>query len=436
MKAVLEGIKVLDVSQVAAVPMCARHLGDFGADVIHVEHATRGDSWRVLQAGYGGGAGVPSEINYNWEAFNRNKRSLAVDISHESGRDIIYKLVRETDVFVTNLRLPEKEKHGVSYDVLRRINPKLIYGYLTGHGKKGPNRETPAYDTTVYWGRSGVTSTLTVPGLSGPAPRPAFGDVLAGLGLAFGIVMALYHRDKTGIGQEIDISLLHTGIYQLTFDVSAALATGQDIIEYRLNPPEVLDEDLKKRRDELIGEAQVAIGRLGEFYRENSPNPLANRYNTKDGKVIGFNALQPDRFWAEFCRVIERPDLEEDPKFSSTEARTENNGELYSILRDAFLTRTLDEWTPHLVGLPYAPMQNTVDVVNDVQAEANNMFLSVDHPTYGPMKVIANPVNLSETPATYRLPSPEFSQHTEEILLELGYSWEDIARLKEEGTIA
>jgi crotonobetainyl-CoA:carnitine CoA-transferase CaiB-like acyl-CoA transferase len=222
----------------------------------------------------------------------------------------------------------------------------------------------------------------------------------------------------------------------LTFDVSAALATGQDILEYRLNPPEVLDIELKKRRDALIGEAQEAIARLGEFYRENSPNPLANRYTTKDGKVIGFNAMQSDRFWAEFCRVIERSDLEEDPRFASSEARTQNKGELYPILRDAFLTRTLDEWTPRLVGLPYAPMQNTVDVVNDVQAEANNMFLNVDHPTYGPMKVIASPVNLSETPATYRLPSPEFSQHTEEILLELGYSWEDIVRLKEEGSIA
>ena len=431
----LEGIKVIDVAQVAAVPMCARHLADFGADVIHVEHATRGDSWRAQQAGHGGGAGVPSEINYNWEAFNRNKRSLALDLSHESGREVIYKLVERADVFTTNLRIPEQEKHRVRYDDLRGINPKIIYGCLTGHGKKGPNRETPAYDTTVYFGRAGVTSTLTVPGLSGPSPRPAFGDVVAGLGLAFGIVTALFHRDRTGIGQEVDISLLHTGIYQLTFDVSCALATGQDVVEYRLNPPQVLDAEMRKRRDELIGEAQKAIGRLSDLYRENSPNPLANRYTTKDGKIIAFNALQSDRYWPEFCRVIERPDLGEDPRFSSSEARTESKRELYEILKEAFLTRTLAEWTPHLAGLPYAPMQNTVDVTNDPQAEANGMFLSVNHPVYGPMKVIANPLNLSETPATYRMPSPEFGQHTEEILLEIGYGWEDIARMKEQGVI-
>jgi len=432
----LEGIKVIDVAQVAAVPMCARHLADFGADVIHVEHAARGDSWRAQQAGHGGGAGVPSEINYNWEAFNRNKRSLALNLSHDLGREIIYKLVEGADVFTTNLRIPEQEKHRVRYDDLRSINPKLIYACLTGHGKKGPNRETPAYDTTVYFGRAGVISTLTVPGLTGPSTRPAFGDVVAGLGLAFGIVTALYHRDRTGVGQEVDMSLLHTGIYQLTFDVSCALATGQDVVEYRLNPPEVLDEELKKQRDELIGEVQEAVGRLGELYRQNAPNPLANRYTTRDGKAIAFNALQPDRYWAEFCRVIERPDLVEDPKFSSTEARTLNKRELYEILNQAFLTRTLAEWTPDFVGLPYAPIQNTVEVANDPQAQANDMFLPVDHPIYGPMKVIANPVNLSETPATYRMPSPEFSQHTEEILLETGYSWEDIARFKEQGVIA
>ncbi|HEY91842.1 MAG TPA: CoA transferase [Dehalococcoidia bacterium] len=436
MTAVLEGIKVLDVSQVAAVPMGARHLGDYGADVIHVEHATRGDSWRVLQAGHGGGAGVPSEINYNWEAFNRNKRSLALDLSHESGREILYKLVENADVFLTNLRLPEKEKHKISYEALKLVNPKIIYGSLTGHGTKGFNRETPAYDTTVYWGRSGVSSTLTNPGLSGPALRPAFGDVVAGMSLAFGVMMALYHRDKTGLGQEINISLLLTGIYQLTFDVSAALATGQDIVQYRLNPPEVLDPDLMKRRDGLIAQVQESMAQLGDLYRENAPNPLANLFYTKDGKRIIFNALQPDRFWAEYCRVIERPDLVEDPRFSTTEARAENNTELYHILRDAFLTKTLEEWTPDFVNLPFAPMQDTVDVANDPQAIANDMFIPVEHPTYGPIRVIASPLDLSETPATYRLPAPEFSQHTEEILLEIGYSWEDIAGFKEKGTIA
>ncbi len=435
MPLVLEGIRVLDVSQVAAVPMCARHLGDFGADVIHVEPAARGDSWRVLQAGHGGNAGVPSEINYNWEAFNRNKRSLALDLSREAGREVMYRLVEQADVFLTNLRLPEREKFGLTYPDLRRINPRLVYGALTGHGRKGPYRETPAYDTTVYWGRSGIASALTAPGLSYPPPRPAFGDVMAGMNLAFGVVLALYHRQKTGLGQEVEVSLLQTGIYQLTFDVAAALATGIDSPRYRPAPPEAASEELLRQQEALVAEAQAAIRRLREFYREHAPNPLSNPYETKDGQTIFFNALQPDRHWPEYCRAIGRPELVDDPRFNTTEARTANNAELYHILRQAFAARTLEEWMPRLVNLPFAPMQDTVAVTRDPQAEANGFFVPIDHPTYGPIRIIASPVGLSETPATYRRVAPEFGQHTEEVLLEAGYSWEDIARLKEGGAI-
>ncbi|MEE9557165.1 MAG: CoA transferase, partial [Candidatus Adiutricales bacterium] len=135
----LEGLKVIDVAQVAAVPMCARHLADFGADVIHIENAQTGDSWRNLQAGHGGGpAGVPSDLPYNWEAFNRNKKGVAIDLSKEGGRKIIYRLTENADVFVTNLRLSEREKLGVRYEDLIKINPRLIYGSVTGHGMKGP----------------------------------------------------------------------------------------------------------------------------------------------------------------------------------------------------------------------------------------------------------------------------------------------------------
>jgi len=436
MSNVLKGIKVLDVAQVAAVPMCARHLADYGADVIHVEHAKRGDSWRVQQAGHGGGSGVPSEINYTWEAYNRNKRSLSLDLSRDSGKEILYKLVEDTDIFLTNLLIPEREKHKVNYEILKGINPKLIYGSLTGHGKKGPYRDTPAYDTTVFWGRSGVSRTLTNPGMSGPGLRPTIGDVVAGSNLAFGIMMALYHRDKTGIGQNIEVSLLQTGIYQLTFDVSCALATGIDPIDYKTTTLQEMDADVVEKGNRLKAQLKETMTQLGDLYRENAPNPLANLYFTRDNKQIIFNALQADRYWPRFCRIIKRPDLLNNPKYSTTDARKENNRELYHILRDTFLSKTLAEWLPELVDTPFAPMQNTVDVVNDPQAIENDMFTSIEHPTYGPMKVIASPLSMSETPATYRLPSPEFSQHTEEILLELGYDWEDIIRFKDDGAVA
>ena len=227
----LSGIKVIDVSQVAAVPICARHLGDFGADVIHIENPKTGDSWRVLQAGQGGNAGTACDFNYNWEAYNRNKKSVALDLSREDGQQILYRLAREADVFVTNLRLWEIEKFRVGYDILRKINPRLIYGSLTAFGKKGPDRNMPAYDTTSYWARSGLPHALTPPGGAGPIFRTAFGDNVTGLALAYGVMMALFVREKTGMGQEVDVALLHAGYYQMTFDISSTLATGKDVSE-------------------------------------------------------------------------------------------------------------------------------------------------------------------------------------------------------------
>jgi crotonobetainyl-CoA:carnitine CoA-transferase CaiB-like acyl-CoA transferase len=432
----LEGIKVIDVSQVAAVPMCARHLADFGADVLHIESAVTGDSWRNLQAGAGGGpAGIPSDIPYNWEAFNRNKRSVAIDLSKEGGRNIIYRMVEKADIFLTNLRLSEREKFKIEYKILNALNPRLIYGSVTGHGMEGPDKDVPAYDTTVFWARSGVSHLLTIPGMSGPNSRPAFGDNVAGLGLAFGVMNALYARDRIGVGQEVDISLFFTGLYQLTFDAAAAMTTGRDEMEYRLTDGFEGTEDERKERDALIADSKLAILRLADFYRERIPNPMANTYGTKDGKLIRFNALQAERYWSKFCKLIGREELEPDPRFATMEARKENCKELYHIFIKAFQTRTLEEWRPLIADIPASPIQTLVDVVNDPQARANNFFLPYNHPNYGKMEIMASPVNMSETPATIRMPAPEFSQHTEEVLLEEGYSWEEIERFREEGVI-
>ena len=432
----LEGIKVIDVSQVAAVPMCARHLADFGAEVLHIENAVSGDSWRNLQAGHGGGpAGIPSDIPYNWEAFNRNKRSVAIDLSKEGGRKIIYKMAETADVFLTNLRLSERKKLGMEYEILKNINPRIIYGSVTGHGMEGPDKDMPAYDTTVYWARAGINHLLTIPGMSGPNPRPAFGDNVAALGLALGVMMALYTRDRLGVGQEVDVSLFYTALYQLTFDMAGALATKKDEMTYRLDEAFEGTEEEREQRDELIRQSREALRKLGDFYRERIPNPLANTYGTKDGKLIRFNALQADRYWSKFCKLIGREELEPDPKFATMEARGENRKKLYHIFREAFLSKTLDEWRPFIADFPASPVQTLLDVINDRQSKANNFFLPYDHPNYGPMEIMASPVNMSTTPATIRMPAPEFGQHTEEALLEMGYSWEEIEQFKEAGVI-
>lgn len=422
----LEGIKVIDVSQVAAVPMCARHFADFGADVIHVEHPVTGDSWRVFQAVTAAQNGcAPSDFNYNFENFNRNKRGVTIDLSQEGGREIVYKLVEQADVFISNLRLFELERYKLEYNDLCKINPRIICGNVSGYGKTGPDRNLPAYDATAYFARSGIPSMLSNPGSFSLGYRPAVGDNVAALALAYGVMMALFQREKTGVGQEVDISLLHTALYQFSFDVAGALATGLDFDDWRDNPPE-----------ELVAQAQAATMQIMAFYSTKATSPLTGLYMTKDFKALLFIVLQPDRYWAKFCKAIGQEDMADDPKYQSIEGRAEHIVFLRQAITEVFLTKTLDEWRPLLEGMPYAPMQTVKEAVNDTQARESGCFVAYDHPEHGRIEAVANPVILSKDPATVRMPAPEFSQHTEEVLLEIGYQWEDIARFKEQGVIA
>jgi crotonobetainyl-CoA:carnitine CoA-transferase CaiB-like acyl-CoA transferase len=439
MKMALEGIKVVDVSQVIAVPIAARHLADFGADVIHIEHPERGDSWRGYLSGLGGGSSVTSNIDYNWEAWNRNKKSMSLNLGDEMGQAVIYKLIEKADVFTTNLRMWEREKFGLEYSILKKINPRLIYASVTGLGKKGPERNLPAYDQTAHWYRSGAVHMLTPAGMPAIGFRAGFGDTVAGMSLFAGIMTALYNREKTGEGQEVEVSLLHTGIYQLSFDVSGALVTGRDFKDQDPTlPPPSPDDPIAKRSAELITRIEETFTELSEIGRSNLPNPMATAYWTKDNRVVYINCLQPERYWNRLCKTIGRPEIEHEPRFNTHEARLLNHADLFYILKEAFASKTVDEWKLKLseASIPYAVQQKLSEVVQDVQARANNYFVPFDHPNYGRMEIIANPINLSETPATYRQPAPEFSQHTEAVLLDLGYSWEEIVKLKGKGIIA
>lgn len=395
----LEGIKVVEVAQLAAVPMAGRLLADLGADVIHVEHPVKGDVLRVILAGQGVNV---AGSNYVWENYNRNKRSVTIDISQEGGKEIICRLVGKADVFLSNMRPFELEKFGLNYDSLSQLNPKLIYASLTGLGKRGSERNEPGYDQTGYWARSGVAHMIIPSGIPPDCRVGAFGDNIAGMFLAFGIMTALFARDRTGIGQEVDVSLFQTGVTQLSWDIAEALVT---------------------RRDR----PRVA--------RKDQPNALMNAYQTRDRRWLLLVILQPDRYWSALCRAIEREDLEHDPRFDSFQPRLENHTALFSILEEVFLTKTLDEWKTCLAGIPFAPVQNLSEVIADPQARANDFFLPFDHPTYGRIEVVANPIHLSKTPPTVRTPAPEFSQHTEEVLLEYGYAWRDIERFKQQHII-
>lgn len=426
MAGILDGIKVIDLSQVAAVPMAARHLADFGADVIHVENPATGDSWRTYQAGQGpGNNGVPSEFNYNWENFNRNKRSMSLDVSQTEGQKIIYSMIEQADVFMTNLTLRRIDKFKITYDIINKINPRIIYASVTGYGKKGPDRNIPAYDITAYWTRSGFPYMLASTGLPRPGFRPAMGDNVAALAIALGVVMALYNREKTGEGQEIDVSLLHTGLYQISFDVAGFLTTN---LEYK--------DTRNKPSQELIDKALEGVSAITNFHRKAIMNPLAASYVTKDAMQILLMMLQPDRYWARFCQAIDLPELINDPRYNTFDRRYENREALFTMLDKVFQSKTWEEWKPLLIDIPHAPAISLREAMSDPQLEANNVITQYEHPSRGLIKMLANPINMSKDSATVRMPAPEFGQHTEEILLEYGYTWDDIVRFKEQHVIA
>ena len=399
----LDGIRVMDVSGMGAGPLGARLLADWGADVIHVEHPVRGDILRSIKRRPSGGR-IESDIDYSMQNFNRNKRGMTLDLSQEGGREIFYKLLEKTDVFLSNFRPRELEKFKLEYKTLSQLNPRLICANLTGYGRKGPEKDAPGFDTTAYFSRAGILHVIQAPG-SPPAQVPGYlGDNVVALALACGIMTALFLRERTGIGQEVDVSLFHTGVFTLSFDVAGALVTGQD-------------RQPAKRRDML--------------------NALLNVYQTKDGRWLRFHAMR-DTYWPKFCQAIEREDLEHDPRFESLESRIENNTALFNILEEVFLSKTLAEWKVRLKesGVPWGPVQSLPEVITDPQARANDFFVPLDHPTYGRIEVVTSPVRLSKTPEKITIPAPEFNQHTEEVLLEHGYTWGDIERFKEQGIIA
>lgn len=404
----LEGIKVIEAATNVAGPLAGRMLADRGADVVHIEHPFKGDLSRDAERVYVdmimGGRNIETPINHHWEFNNCNKRGMTMDLSKEKSQEILYHMLETTDVFITNYRPRELAKFKLEYETIKQINPRLIFANITGYGIKGPDRNLPGYDFNVFWTRTGIMHVLMTPEQEPFTTPIAFGDRATALTLAYGIMTALFIRERTGMGQAVYTSLQQTGIFINAYDVCASLATGKD----RQN---------RNRRD--------------------LANVLLNSYKTKDDRWIRFAINQPDLYWARLCRATGLSELENDPRFNSFVPRLENHAILFDILEKTFASKTLAEWKPLLdeAGLPWAPVLTLPEVTSDEQARANGFFVDYDHPTYGHVEIVANPVALSDTPVVVRMPAPEFGQHTEEILLEYGYTWEDIGQMKEDGVI-
>jgi crotonobetainyl-CoA:carnitine CoA-transferase CaiB-like acyl-CoA transferase len=396
----LKGIKVVELGIWVAGPAAAAVLGDWGAEVIKIENPAGGDPVRALMA-----LGIPFElpVNPSLELDNRNKRSVTVNIQTPEGVAVVRRLLRDADVFVSNLRSAALKRAGLAYEDLRSENPRLIYAGISGYGTRGPEKDRAAFDYAAFWARAGAMASLGEPEGPPPSQRPAMGDHPAGLALAGAVAAALFHRERFGEGQEIHLSLFHAGMWMMATDVQTCLITGL---------------------------APSPTGRA-------VPNPLWNHYQAKDGKWFHLVMLQPDRYWPGFCEAIERPDLLADGRYANVFTRVQHSQELIGLLDMIFATKTCAEWGEAFDrhGLVWGPVQSIAEVVHDPQAHANDVFAKVAHRSGDEIQLVRSPIEFSATPADIRHAAPELGEHTEEVLLETGYTWDDIAALKEKGAI-
>jgi crotonobetainyl-CoA:carnitine CoA-transferase CaiB-like acyl-CoA transferase len=391
-----EGIQVLEFAQWAMVPSAAAVLADWGADVIRIEHPILGDPMRGLSTFDFNG------VNISFEQFNRGKRSIGIDIATDRGRELVYQLVSRSDVFMTSLREPARSRLGITYSELCKINPNLVYVRGTGQGTRGPDADLAGFDTGSFWARGGIAESLRAPGAPYVAQRPAFGDVATGTMIAGATAAALLRRERFGIGGVVDLSLLGTAVWLSASDVIYADANKA----YEL--------------------PAWPIGR----------NPLVGAYEASDGRTIYLNMFDSDRYWPILCQALGRPDLGNDSRFDTFDRRSANAPAAVHAIEEALGTKSMREWVSILsaAGCVCAPVQNAFEVTEDEQVVANDYL--VPHPERHDVRLVASPAQFDETSLTIAIPAPESGQHTEEILLELGYDWPGIIDFKDAGIVS
>jgi crotonobetainyl-CoA:carnitine CoA-transferase CaiB-like acyl-CoA transferase len=403
MQDVLAGVRVVEVAAWTFVPISGAVLAEWGADVIKIEHPQSGDPQRgLVSSGLIPGAGG---VNFMFEVPNRGKRSVALDLSTDGGRELLYRLVETADVFVTNYLPDVRARLGIDVDDIRARNPNVIYVRGSGQGARGAEANRGGFDGASFWARASLAMAFKDPAAEWPVDqRPAFGDVLGGLTIAGGIAAALVRRERTGVPSVVDVSLLGLGLWSLGPEVtSAKLYEGLDV---------------------------------PGFDRDSIPNPLVGTYPTKDGRFITLVLLQADRFWPDLCTHVDRPDLIDDPRFKDAAARYEHRRDCIHVLRDVFRSRTYDEWCERLQTLQgvWAPLQTPLEVHDDPQVVANGYLEPITAASGDEFVLPANPVQFDETPPAVG-PAPDHGQHTEEVLLEVGLTYDEIIEHKISGAV-
>jgi crotonobetainyl-CoA:carnitine CoA-transferase CaiB-like acyl-CoA transferase len=390
-----EGVRVVEVGIWIMVPAAATLLADYGAEVVKVEHPRGGDPARGLVTG--GVSPMQGPVNLMIEQANRGKRSIALDISTDGGRDVLYDLVARSDVFMTSFLPAARRGLRIDVDDIRAVNPSIVYAKADAVGPEGPDAGKPGYDAAVFFGRAGILNSFTRPGTPLVQPRPGFGDKTASLAIAFGIASALYRRERAGEPAVVDVSLLGSAMWVASSDIVYSVASG---------------EDFSKRE-------------------RPATNPVGTHYATADGRWIMLSMLESQRWWGPLCRA-----LIADPRFADSSARAANADECRRQLAEIFAGASLAEWRSRLAPLmaPWEAVADSAEVGQDPQARANGYITEVEHPSGETLRMVRGPVSFDGAPAPLGV-APEFGQHTEELLLDLGRSWDEISKLKETGAI-
>jgi len=400
-------IRVLDLSRVLAGPWCSQNLADLGADVIKIERPGVGDDTRAWGPPYAKDAdgNNTSEAAY-YLAANRGKRSVTVDIASAEGQAIIRELALTSDVVLENYKVGQLKRYGLDYDSLKAIKPDLVYCSVTGFGQDGPYAHRAGYDFLIQ----GMGGLMSITGerddLPGGGPQKAgvaITDLMTGMYATVAVLAALTHRDRTGVGQHIDMALLDTQVAMLANMGSNYLNSGK--------PPK----------------------RWGNAHANIVPYQT---FAAADGHIIV--ATGNDGQYQKFVEAGNRPDLANDARFATNPLRLQHRDVLVPLLADMVRTRTRDEWINQLeaVGVPCGPINDLHDVFENPQVKARGTAIEMDHPSAGKVKLVRSPMKMSVTPADAALPPPMLGQHTDEVLRDLlGRSEQQIAALRDKGVL-
>jgi len=391
----LDGIRVVDLSRILAGPYCSMLLSDFGAEIIKIENPDKGDDTRAYGPPF-----LEGESVY-FLSINRGKKSLTLNLKTPEAREILKKLIQQSDVLLENFRRDYLQSIGFGYDEVVKLNPKIIYASVTGYGHTGPWADRPGYDLAVQ-GQSGIMSLTGDPKGEPYKTGTSLADITAGLYATLGILLALQARQRTGQGQKVDVSLLDGQVSFLTYQAGIYFGTGK-------SPT-----------------------------RKGNQHPTIVPYETFKASDRWFNlAAGNDRLWQQFCDLIDRPDLKTNEKFATNPKRVQNHAELHPTLEKIFASKTADEWLAILEkgGIPCGPIYSVSEVLEHPQVRAREMVVERPHPKLKSVKMTGVPVKLSGTPGEAGTAPPMLGQHTQEVLRDLGYKDADIDRLKKAGAI-